>query len=53
MKKQEFEDICNALLKIGTSRPKKMTDREFLACNGMIMGFMMWLDEYYEEHKED
>lgn len=53
MKRQEFEDINNALLKIGTHTPKGTTDREILARNGTIMGFMMWLDEYYEKHKEE
>lgn len=53
MKRQEFGDINNALLNIVTHRPKGTTDQEILVRDATICGFMMWLDEYYEEHKEE
>ena len=53
MKKREFDDIQDALIRIGTSTSIKLTRREDLVRSGTIMGFMMWLNDYYEKNKEE
>lgn len=53
MKEKEFNDIQDALIRIGTSTSIKLTHKEDIVCRGTIMGFMMWLTEYYEKNKEE
>lgn len=53
MKAKEYNDIKDALIRVGTSTSIKLTRGEDLVRRGTIMGFMMWLTEYYENNKED
>ena len=53
MKKQDFEAINNALIRVATGTKVHTTENEDLMIKGVIMGIMMWLDEYYEKHKEE
>lgn len=53
MKKKDFDAIHEMLVKVGSASPKGLTENEDLIRRGTILGFMMWLAEYYDKNKED